>query len=158
MRRRSLFSMFAALSLVACAHPVSPVATGAAEMTWTLNHVDGEGAKLAYGQPQSDNVLLMLTCQPRSGAVRVSMTAPDGTGATAMKLSSGGRTTRLNGESAPSGFGDGLLVEAVAQAEDPVLVRFARDGRLAVAVGAKRTELPTDREKSRRFVETCRQA
>lgn len=157
MHRRSLVSIFAALSLAGCAHPVTPVATGP-DMAWSLSHAEGEGAKLAYGQPQTDNVLLMLTCAPRSGAVQVSMTAPNGTGATALKLSSGGRSARLKGESAPSGLGDGLLVEAQARADDPVLTRFAESGELAVAVGARRTELPADPDKSRRFVESCRAA
>lgn len=157
MRRRSLFSVFAALGLTACAHPMTPVAT-APDMAWSLTHAEGEGAKLAYGQPQTDNVLLMLTCAPRSGAVQVSMTAPEGTGATALKLSSGGRSARLKGESAPSGLGDGLLVEAQTRADDPVLAKFAQSGELAVAVGARRTELPADPDKSRRFVESCRGA
>jgi pilus assembly protein CpaE len=47
-------------------------------MAWSLTDAEGEGAKLAFGQPQTDNVLLMLTCQPRSGVVRVSMAAPEG--------------------------------------------------------------------------------
>ncbi len=157
MRRRSLFSLFAALAVTACAHPVTPVPAGP-EMAWSLTHAEGEGAKLAYGEPQTDNVLLMLTCEPRSGEVRVSMTAPDGSAATALKLSSGGRSSRLAGESAPTGFGEGLLVEAGARADDPVLTRFARSGELAVAVGARRTELPADPDKSRRFVESCRGA
>ncbi|WP_309088330.1 hypothetical protein [Phenylobacterium sp.] len=157
MRRRSLFSLFAAMSLAACAHPVAPVPTGP-DMAWSLNHAEGEGAKLAYGQPQTDNVLLMLTCEPRSGAVRVSMSAPDGGGGKALRLSSGGRSAKLAGQAAPSGLGDGLLIEAEARADDPVLARFAQSGELAVAVGARWTKLPADPDKSRRFVESCRGA
>ena len=157
MRRRSLFSLFAALSLAACAHPMAPVATGP-EMAWSLSHAEGEGAKLAYGQPQTDNVVLMLTCAPRSGAVQVSMTAPAGLGAEALRLSSGGRSARLAGQSAPSGLGDGLLVEGEARADDPVLARFAQSGELAVALGARWTKLPADPDKSRRFVDSCQAA
>lgn len=157
MRHRSIFSLFAAVAVTACAHPMSPVSTGP-EMTWSLTHAEGEGAKLAYGQPQTDNVLVMLTCEPSSGQVWVSMTAPEGIGAKALKLSSGGRTSRLPGESAPTGFGEGLLVEAEARADDPVLTRFAQGGELAVTVGARRAELPADPDKSRRFVDSCRGA
>jgi hypothetical protein len=157
MRRRSLFSLFSAVAVAACAHPMTPTAPGP-EMSWSLTEAEGEGAKLAYGEPQTDNVLLMLSCEPRSGEVWVSMTAPEGTGAKAVRLSSGGRSTRLPGESAPSGFGDGLLVEAPARADDPVLTRFAEGGELAVAVGARRATLPADPDKSRRFVESCRGA
>jgi len=136
---------------------MAPVATGP-EMAWSLSHAEGEGAKLAYGQPQTDNVLLMLTCAPRSGAVQVSMTAPDGAAAQALKLSSGGRSAKLAGQTAPSGLGDGLLVEAEARADDPVRARFAENGELAVAVGARWTKLPADPEKSRRFLDSCRGA
>lgn len=154
MRRRIFLSFLAALSLAACAHEAAPPASP--EMAWSLSSATGEGAKLAFGQPQTDNVLVMLTCQPRSGEVLVSMSAAQASAKPAVHLRSNGHAARLPGTAGPSMLG-GVLVEGVAQARDPVFDSFARSGQLTVGVGGLRTALPAgDRGQIRRFVETCR--
>jgi len=69
MRRRAVLSLIAVLSLGACAHQPAPSALPG--MSWSLMNVEGEGAKLAFGAPNSDNVALMLVCEPGSGRVEV---------------------------------------------------------------------------------------
>jgi hypothetical protein len=122
-------------------------------MAWTLHEVEGEGAKLAFGQPHSDNVLVMLSCAPGSGAVRVS--AHSTASAPQLELASGGRSASYPAQAGP-GLGESLLVEASARAADPVLQRFADSGQLTVGVAGQRTAVPTDKAKARAFVARCR--
>lgn len=151
MRRRVILSLIAVCSLAACAHQTPQAMPG---MAWSLNHADGEGAKLAFGQPNSDNVLIMLTCQPGSGQVLVSANAPTGASPT-MELISRGKTARYSGEVGPS-LGDGAVVEARAKASDAVFQSFAQSGDLAITVAGRRTTVPGDRAKAARFAASCR--
>jgi autotransporter translocation and assembly factor TamB len=130
-------------------------------MAWSLNHAEGEGAKLAYGQPASDNVLLMMTCEPGSGAVRVSMTSSVDQVPGAIALESDGRISRLRGQALP-GMGEGsALIEAEARASDPTLASFARTGDLSVIQNGRNAALPVrDGEKAavKAFFDECRAA
>ena len=54
------------LLLGSCMHGQEAMSSG---MAWSLHETPEEGAKLAYGAPNSDNVALMLSCQPASGQV-----------------------------------------------------------------------------------------
>lgn len=144
----------AAGSLSACAsEPPPPAKPGG--MAWTLSHVESEGAKLAYGRPQSDDVVVMLTCEPRSNQVRIS--APAGSGAAhALALSSGPRTGRYPAEAGPAGFGDGLVLESTTRPDDPVLANFAASGRLSINAGQGAVALPAaDPGQARAFVASC---
>ncbi|WP_334163848.1 hypothetical protein [Phenylobacterium sp.] len=152
MRRRAALSFIVACTLSACAHQQTPAALPG--MAWSLHEVEGEGAKLAFGQPQSDNVVLMLSCAPGSGEVLVSANAgPDAR--PELELASGSRSTRYRAEVAPS-LGEGVLVEAIAPVRDPVLQRFADSGDLAVGVNGRRTPVPGDKAKARQFLTSCR--
>jgi hypothetical protein len=150
MRRRAILSLIASCSLAACAHQTPEAMPG---MGWSLNHVDGEGAKLAFGQPQSDNVLLMMSCQPNSGQVLVSANAPTKV-RPVLELSSRGQHARYMGAIGPA-VGEGTVIEAQARASDPVLASFAETGDLAVTVGGQRTAVPGDRAKVREFLTSC---
>jgi hypothetical protein len=154
MRRRAILSLAGSCLLAACAHQGGPITPG---MAWSLHHSAGEGAKLAFGQPASDNVLLMMTCAPRSNAVRVSLTAAPGAPAT-IELASGEARNRLRGEIAPA-MGEGaVLIEADAPADAAALSRFAQTGELAVIEGGRRAELPARRQEKAAvadFFATC---
>jgi hypothetical protein len=130
-------------------------------MAWSLHHAEGEGAKLAFGQPSSDNVLLMMTCAPRSGAVRVSLATSADEIPGAIALESGGRTSRLSGQALP-GVGEGsALLEAEARATDPTLTSFARTGDLSVVQNGRNAVLPVrsgERETVKAFFAECRAA
>ncbi len=149
--RRVVFSI-AALGLAACVHEPAPVAP-APGMTWILSEAEGEGAKLAFGTPHSDDLLLMLSCAPRSGQVEIVASAPAGQKAP-IGLSSGGKTQKYATEvdAAP---GDGAMLSARTTAADPVIARFGQTGELAVIAGPRRTVLPGAADKSRRFVDSC---
>lgn len=158
MHRRAILGLGLSCLLAACAHQEAPATPG---MAWSLHHAEGEGAKLAYGQPSSDNVFLMLTCRPGSGQVRVSLTAPAATAPKTIELASRGASSVLPGVAAPA-MGDGaLLVEATAPATDPALARFARTGVIAVVENGKASTLPVRREERTsvsEFFAQCRTA
>jgi hypothetical protein len=151
MRRRAAMSFVAACTLSACAHQQTPAAMPG--MAWSLHQADGEGTKLAYGQPHSDNVVLMMSCAPGSGTVLVSANAA-ADARPELELASGPRSARFRAEVGPA-MGDGAIVEASAPANSPVLQRFADSGDLAVAVSGRRTAVPGDRTKARQFLASC---
>lgn len=157
MRRRAIVSLLGSCLLAGCAHQGESVATQG--MGWSLQHNAAEGAKLTYGAPQSDHVLLMMTCAPQSGQVLLSVSNGSADGPGAIELVSGGQRSRITGEAVPSGLGAGALIEASAGLDDPALAGFARSGQIAVgehgrisplaASGAERAEIDG-------FFATCR--
>lgn len=132
MRRRAILGISLSCLLAACAHRSDE---GSGAMAWTLHDAEGEGVKLAYGQPASDNVVLMMTCQPRSGRVLVALAA-QADAPRLIELSSKRQSTRLAGELAPSPAS--AMLEATAPASDPTLQSFARTGDIAVGDGAEK--------------------
>ena len=119
---------------------------------WFFN-TDGE-VKLAYGTPQSDDVALMLSCQPRSGRVAVSQGGlRPGDGVT---LVSGGRRTTFYGEAEPDQIAGGVFVTAATDVREPVLAAFAGSGRLAVGDAPRPFyATPAEQMQIRQFFATC---
>ncbi|WP_340647578.1 hypothetical protein [Phenylobacterium sp.] len=156
MKRRAIIGLGISCLLASCAHQGS---SGMPDMAWSLNHAEGEGAKLAYGQPQSDNVLIMMTCQPRSGQVLVSMTAPMDAPSDAIQLVSRRQNSRLAAEATP-GMGEGAAyVEAKASITDPALASFASTGDLSVVANGRKAALPVrgpERGAVNGFFASCR--
>lgn len=157
MRRRAIIGLGLSCLLTACTHG----GYGAVDLGWSLHHAEGEGAKLAYGQPDSDNVVLMMTCQPRSGQVLVSLTAPDAVGVEAIEIASKGHSSRLPGAAAPAMTEGASLVEAMAPATDAALQSFARTGDIAVMKNGRAARMPVrqaERATVADFVAECRAA
>lgn len=158
MKTRAVVGLGVSCLLVACAHQGEAPTSG---MTWSLHHAEGEGAKLAFGQPASDNVLLMMTCAPRSGAVRVSLTTAANQAPDAITLRSDGRVSKLSGQAQP-GMGEGwALIEAETQVTDPALASFARTGDLSVIQNGRNAVLPVrggEKEAVQAFFAECRAA
>ena len=140
----------ACLSLGGCAHEQAP-----AGFAWSFQENPGEGVKLAYGQPRSDNVLLMMTCEP--GSARVQLSALSGAGGEAIVLTTGEGRDRFEGEA--SVFGGAPLVEAEAVADARSLRAFARTGDLALMDGRRRIDVaaaPAEQAGVKRFFRACR--
>ena len=158
MRTRSALGLAAALTLAACAHEAPQTAQ---PMSWALNHTESEGAKLAYGVPQTDQVLVMMTCQMNSGQVEVSMTAPQDRARGRIGLASRGERLDLPADVAPSPMGDVAVVMAQAEAGQAAFDRFARSGDLTVS-GQGRTVKAVargdDRQKVADFFGACRRS
>ena len=140
------------LLLGSCMHGQDSLSQG---MAWSLHETAEEGAKLAYGAPNSDNVALMMTCQPASGDIRVSTSSLRS--APAIVLMSGRTETALPATATPS-MGEGHFLEAGAKANDPVLTSFARTGDISLVQGKDRMKLPAtggDRPRISKFFATC---
>jgi hypothetical protein len=153
MRRRAIFTLAASCLVVACASQGQGALPG---LAWFLYETDSEGAKLAYGAPSSDNVVLMMTCQPHSGEVTVSATnAGD---SARIRLTSAGESGDFFGQAGPSGVGQGAYVEAAAPADHPALARFARTGELSLHEADHSARLPVrmaERGRIRDFFAAC---
>jgi hypothetical protein len=157
MRRHLIAELagVAALAAVAgCAaqHGPPPVT----DFGWFYAEDRSEGAKLVYGQDGTDNVTLMLICQPRSGRVVATLPGTPG-GPGAVRFVSGSHRVRLAAR--PLQDEDG--VQAELRADDPVLAGFAASGDLAILEGARRTALPVrpaERRLATRFLAACRPA
>jgi hypothetical protein len=142
-----------AFSLGACAHE-----DGVEGYAWSYQQDEYEGAKLAYGAPSSDDVLLMMTCAPGSGTVLLSALAEEAQND--IVLTSGSDKDRFAGAAMPSEIG-GALVEAKAQAKAASLDHFAQTGELAMMAGTEKVSLAASGEEQagvKRFFEACRQA
>jgi hypothetical protein len=140
------------LLLGSCMHGQSYVA---GDMGWSLHETPEEGAKLAYGAPNSDNVALMLSCQPASGNVRVSTASMQASPAIVLK--SGKTEIALPATATPS-MGEGHFLEAGAKANDPVLASFARTGDITLMQGKDSMQLSAkgDRTQISKFFATCK--
>lgn len=140
----------AALLLSACAH--ERAANNA--YAWAYLNEPGEGPKLAYGRPSSDEVLLMLACPQAGGPVEVSASGIEGP---AIALSSRDQTSRLEAKAAEDG-GTGPFLLARATSRDPALGNFRRTGDLAIVNGPKRHSIAATGDERRRvkaFFEAC---
>lgn len=155
MRRRTILTLAASCGLAACLHQGPGAVPG---LAWSYYETEGEGAKLAYGVPSSDNVVLMLSCQPRSGEVLVSTTRSSAS--TQIRLASAGESGQFSGAADPTGLG-GVFVEAAAPADHPALARFARTGELSLQEAGRSARLPVraaERGRIRDFFAACQTA
>jgi hypothetical protein len=142
----------AALGLVAAAAQSSAgnsEAPAAADgMGWSLTH-EGPMAKLAYGVANSDQLALMLTCEPgQSQAAVYGDVRP-----------AGPQLIRASaGPVAIDPLGGGLLDEARISTRAPAVRRLVRTGILAVEGDAGRFELTATRTERRmigEFIAWC---
>lgn len=154
MRRRAILTLAASCLVAACASQGPGALPG---LAWFLYDSEGEGAKLAYGAPSSDDVVLMMTCQPHSG--QVTLSATNAGDSALIRLTSAGESGDFFGEAGPSGVSAGAYVEAAAPADHPALARFARTGELSLHDAGHAARLPVraaERARIRDFFAACR--
>jgi hypothetical protein len=138
------------LTLGACAHERA----SQAGYGWNYLNNTGEGPKLAYGRPDSDDVVVMLACAPGASAVTLITTAAPGG---EIALTSGRSVTRLRAQAAPSAMSDGVL-EARTSIDASALSAFRRTGDLDLLVADGRHSLdaaPADRQQVKAFFKAC---
>jgi hypothetical protein len=109
-------------------------------MGWTLHH-EGELAKLAYGVPNSDQLAVMVTCEPGD---RLATVYGDVRLETARVI-----PARYPGPRSIDPLSGGLAQEVSVAVNDPSLARLAARGRLTVEGDAGRFILPADEEERR---------
>ena len=147
---RAILVLLAAAGVCACQAQSAP------GYAWSYQQDEYEGAKLAYGAPNSDDVLIMMTCAPNSGQVRLS--AVTERTQNELVLASGRARDRFSGELLPDEMG-GLLLEARASTDARSLDGFARTGKLSWAAFGETLSLtagPEERAGVSQFFEVCR--
>lgn len=122
----SILGIVSALALGSCVSQQAALSDGFA---WSYQNNEGEGPKLAYGAPSSDNIVLMMTCEP--GSDRVNLSLLGGSPQTGLVLTSGGAKASLNGEAvvAPSA---GHMIESEIHIGAAPLARFQKTGDLTL--------------------------
>ncbi len=153
MHRGILSSLIvASLALTACAH--APVTAARSDMIWSLQHKQGEEAELKFGTPRGDAVLLALTCEPHSGDIDITVTAPSDR-MTLVALASDAQRRRYIMEPARSPQDDPLLL-GMTKASDPVMTRFAETGDLMLFNAGRGQMLPMEQDKAGKVLATRR--
>lgn len=130
----------AALGLIAFAAQSqatnSDAQTGVTPMAWHLSH-EGQMAKLAYGVANSDQLALMMTCEPgQTEAVLYGDVKPAGPRVQKASMR----------DVAIDPLSGGLADELVLSIDDPSLKRLAQRGRMAVEGDAGVFELAATRD------------
>jgi hypothetical protein len=151
MHRFAVLALAAAAALSGCALPAERP-----NMTWGVTATREEGAKLVLGVPNTDDVRLMMTCRPRSGAVTLTIVGRQGDGAVA-EIHSGKLWSRYAG----AGHADEATAGAVdidfrLDAADPVLAHIADSGEIMVILGRRRLILPNAFAPAHDFMAICR--
>lgn len=123
---------------------------------YAWNYMDSaeEGPKLAYGRPDSDDVVVMMACAPRASAVTLTAT---GLAGDEIALASGHVVTRLKAAPAPSAMSEGLL-QARTTVDASALRAFRRTGDLDLLVADERHSLdavPADQRQVKAFFKAC---
>lgn len=133
-----------------------PIQSG---MGFFLSSDTGEGAKLTYGRANSDDVWLMLQCQPGARKIDiVDARHPQAKKGDLLVLTSGKLQSALPAELQPDEANGGALAVAQASPGLPALDGFRRTGDLAVKLGAREYALTaTAGEKGQiaRFFSLC---
>jgi hypothetical protein len=149
-RSFSILGLMVAMLLGSCV--TMPRGTGFA---WSYQNQPGEGPKLAYGAPASDNVVLMMTCEP--GASRVNVLLMGGSPRDGIQLVSGDASARLAADpAAPAGMGQ--MIEGAAHPRAAPLARFARTGLLTLVDRGRPVKVdasPLERPGVQQFFEAC---
>ena len=138
------------LTLGGCAYDRS----SAPGYAWNYMNNEGEGPKLAYGRPDSDDVVMMMACAPRASAVTLTATGLSGS---EIALASGRTVTRLKAAPAASDMSDGVL-QARTTVDAAALSAFRRTGELDLLVANERHGLdaaPADQRQVKAFFKAC---
>lgn len=156
----------AAAVLAGCVQQREPLAPGPSARTepgfgfFLTSSVD-EGAKLTYGRANSDDVWLMLECQPGSRKVDIyDARHPNTRKGDMLTLSSGKMQSALPATVEPNqASSDGAMAVVHASPDLPALDGFRRTGVVAVKVAGAReyTLTATEAEKAQvaRFFRAC---
>jgi hypothetical protein len=148
---RIAISLLLVAALSACALPVER--PGRWGMAWGRSDTAEEGAKLVLGREGTDDVRLMMTCQPHSGLILFTAVGGDQPPAV-IELHSG----KLSNHYAGAGYADeGIGASTVVKiaADDPVLQAFADTGQLTIIFDQRRIVTPNGFAPGHDFLRIC---
>jgi hypothetical protein len=147
--------LLTAAALAGCALPAENLRRDRS-LAWILDK-GPTGARLMLGAPDSDDIRVMMSCQPHSGAVDIMIAARPGDSA-GVELHSGKVWNRYRG----AGHADEETSGAVdidlqkLSADDPVLAAFADTGDLSVVFQPRKVVLPNAFAPAHDFLAICR--
>lgn len=155
----------AAALLTGCVQQREPPAPGQTSRTepgmgFFLTSTDDEGAKLAYGRANSDDVWLMLQCRPGSRTVEIyDARHPGARKGDMLTLTSGQVQSALAPTLEPNpAVNDGVMVRAQATTGLPALDGFRHTGAVAVKLGSREYALSAsaaEKAQIARFFSAC---
>lgn len=140
-----------AVALTGCAH--EEVAQNG--YRWAYLENGAEAPRLAYGRPDSDDVVLMLSCGLGQDRVDVSAVGLSGG---EIVLASGRAESRFAAARVDDAMDGGGLLEARGKTSAPALDGFRKSGDLALLTQGERHSLAAssaDREHVRAFFKAC---
>lgn len=141
-----------ATGLASCAHQE----TSTAGYGWAFLSDAGDAPRLAYGRPASDDVILMLACQPGADVVRISTLGPADR---QIVLASNRTESSFPTDLTSNGPVETSLLEAQGKMSAPALAAFQHTGNLAVLTNGERHRLDatrSDRSQVTAFFRSCR--
>lgn len=146
---------FAALSLATvlagCAHEK----TQTDAYRWSYLEPDQDAPRLAYGMPNSDDVVLLIRCQPGQDQVDVSALGLSGS---EIVLTSGQTESRFPAETLEDEMSGGKLLEGAGRASAQALAGFRQSGQLTLVSRDSRHSLAAgsaDRGQVKAFFKAC---
>lgn len=152
MYRAIIAAAVAAVAVTGC---VTRTIDAPSSYAWSYSADPDEGAKLAFGRPQSDEVVLMMVCAPEDSLVTLSAV---GLRNANMTLQSGDQRTLVNGVVGEGFAGAPGLIEASAPVRDPALAAFRQSGELKLTSGGQTINMTAgdaDQPAVRRFFRAC---
>lgn len=142
---------FLAAGLAGCAHEK----VGMDGYRWAYLTDPAEAPRLAYGRPNSDDVVLMMSCRPGQNQMNVSVVGLSGG---EVVLASGRAESRFAAAKVQDALSEGGLLEARGQTSAPALQGFRKSGDLALLSKGERHNLTAesaDRGHVRAFFKAC---
>jgi len=165
MRRKLTFAavLTGSVVLMGCTHEGGPSGQAAIETSMPAGHAfhyvdEGDTAKLAFGEADSDNVGLMLQCAKGSRTIEVSdlvRSSPSGT----LTLASGGQRSELKVEVMPGPAA--AMAVGTAPVSAPALAGFRKSGQIEVSYAGHRYAMaarPQEKTSVERFFSACERA
>ncbi|USQ97707.1 hypothetical protein [Caulobacter sp. RL271] len=122
---------------------------------WAYLESAAEAPRLAYGRPNSDDVVLMLSCSPGQDRVDVSAVGLSGG---EIVLASGRAESRFAAAQVDDAMAEGGLLEARGKTSAPALDGFRKSGDLALLTKGERHSLAAgsaDRGNVKAFFRAC---
>lgn len=123
-----------ALLASACAGPRAPPSAPAPGLDWHFQ-TEGDTGKLAYGAPESDEVLLLLECRKGGADVLLSRPAPVGATPEIVVSAEGVEPTGLAATASPSQTHDGIDLDARVPLEGQLLAALEKGRWMGVRIG-----------------------